>query len=204
MNPEPTELLVNLNLLPEPSETFIGQHIEHFAEPLPSELCSAQYMNRTHVVGILLRKHTPARILTEHHLTQRPFARFGVTSEGIVCIRFKADWPARNSCLIGFTDSTERPDINVFLNDKKRMLCYLAKGATSDTFFHTSDAKTADVSAKEFVTFAEAFLSNIVALLMDTTEPAPGTVLSGIGDMSWLSLLMQHGVQIRERQEPSL
>lgn len=202
MTTERTELIVNLNVLPEPPSEFVLAHFDDFQTPLPAGLCEQRYVHRVHVVGLLLTKYTPQRILTGDNTSGRAFAKFGVTAEGILCLRFLADWPERESLLVGFAERLEDMSIHALLNDTTRMLCYLGRGATSDTFFQPGFSEPEPVTSEEFVTFAESFIRDIIALTAENTENADS--LGGYGDMSWLSPLLANGTIIeKERRQLS-
>ena len=202
MTPERAELIVNLNVLPEPPSEFILAHFNDFQTPLPAGLCEQRYVHRVHVAGLLLTKYTPQRILNEYTTSGRAFAKFGVTAEGILCLRFLADWPERESILVGFAEKLWNINIHALLNDTTRMLCYLGRGATSETFFQPGFGEPEPATREEFVTFAESFISDIITLTVENTENA-GT-LGGFGDMSWLSRLLQSGAIVEKdrRQLP--
>ena len=200
MTPERTELIVNLNVLPEPPSEFVLAHFDDFQTPLPAGLCEQRYVHRVHVAGLLLTKYTPQRILNNY--SGRAFAKFGVTVEGILCLRFLVDWPERESILVGFADTLTDVNIHTLLNDTTRMLCYLGRGATSETFFQPGFGEPEPVTSEEFVTFAESFISDIIALTAENTENT-GT-LGGFGDMSWLSPMLDNGTIIeKDRSETS-
>lgn len=201
MTPERTELIVNLNLLPEPSGEFMLKHLNDFSTPLPRGLCEERYTQRVHVLGLLIQQYTPQRLLDGYQNNKgAPFSKFGITDNGMACIRFKAAWPERDSVFVGFVDKLTAVDINALLNDEKRMLCYLGQGATSDTFFQQGK-ETEPITREEFITFAESVIASIIAITAEHSEPARRSRLGGYGDMSWLSILSQNGVQFHAREE---
>ena len=204
MKTERTELIVNLNLLPEPTGEFMLKHLNDFSTPLPKGVCEEHYVQRVHVLGLIIQKYTPQRILDAYasSVSGRAFSKFGITSDGVACIRFTAAWPQREAILVGFADTADgdvnHVDINSLLSDTERMLCYLGRGDSSDAFFHAA-ADTAPITREEFVGFAESVIGSIVALTAEYADNA--AAIGGYGDMSWLSLLIQNGVLVEKQEQ---
>lgn len=183
-----TELFVNLNLLPEPHEKFVSAYPEAFNVSIP---CNAVYHRRACLIGLLLLQTTPKRLLAAN----QKLGRYSISPDGIACIRFTAAWPARKGVLIAFIDDSTL-DPGEIVADTERLVCFLTSDAENELLL--SEAVTTSLQTSEFVEFAETFITSIVSLVA-TASPAPVKNLGGIGDMSWMSLMAQCGVNIQQR-----